>query len=162
MANQLAILTKEDWRKIGAYANKLIQNDFAVGKFQNNRSGLSYRSQEYKRYKVNGMKKISGQGRLKIYYGQPIESTNVSFVDMTLTGRLKKSLAIKQDLPNGIRSGYSTSDKNPGKILGNRRYGREVLGLSDENQKKVKVLVVELMRAHIKDFNQNINIKVSF
>jgi len=191
MADKINILTPQDWRKIGTFANKLIQNDFGEGKFQNNKSNLQYLSQQYKKQKANGMRRVTkggvlkdfdpshdypgkrlygkkkrvaeGKGqRLRGFFGQPIESTNTAFVDMTLTGRLKKSLIVKENLPNGIRSGYSTSDDNPGKIEGNRKYGREVLGLSDENQEKVKDYMIGLMKNHVKDFNQSISIKVTF
>ena len=196
MADKINILTPQDWRDIGTFANKLIQNDFGEGKFQNNRSNLQYLSQQYKKYKANNMRRLTKGGELKYfdpsqdyrgrryygskkalkkgkkgftsgdringYYQQPIESTNTAFVDMTLTGRLKKSLIVKENLPNGIRSGYSTSDDNPGKIEGNRKYGREVLGLSDENQDKVKDYMIGLMKNHVKEFNQSISIKVTF
>lgn len=191
MADKINILTPQDWRKIGTFANKLIQNDFAEGKFQNNKSNLQYLSQQYKKQKANGMRRVTrggvlkdfdpshdypgkrlygkkkrvaeGKGkRLSGFYGQPIESTNTAFVDMTLSGRLKKSLHVKENLPNGIRSGYNLTDNNPGKIEGNRKYGREVLGLSDENQEKVKDYMIGLMKNHVKEFNQSISIKVTF
>jgi hypothetical protein len=191
MLKQFQILTDSEWRQVGTYANSLIQNDMAVGKFQNNQSGLQYRSEQYKRQKANSMKRFTKGGKLKDfdpshdymgrrlygkkkkvelgkgkkftgYYAQTIESTNTAFVDMTLTGRLKKSLHVVRTLGNGVESGYEPGDKAEGKILGNRRFGREVLGLSDENVKKVKEFMTELIRKRIEGFNQQINIEVKF
>ena len=179
-------LTPQEWKEVGAYANKLIQNDMTAGKFQNDRSNLQYRSQQYKKYKANAMqlqkyrqsrlvnpetgkvlrnmkkKTEKSKGRLFNYYGKQIESTNTAFVDMTLTGTLKKSLRVVRSWASGVESGYESGNSAVGKIVGNRRYGREVLGLSTENIKKVKDFIQEIMRRHIKDFNQAINIEVKF
>ncbi len=179
-------LTPQEWKKVGDYANKLIQNDMTQGKFQNNQSNLQYRSQQYKRYKSSGMqlqkfrqsrlvnpetgkvirnmkkKTKKSKGRLFNYYGKQIDSTNTAFVDMTLTGTLKKSLHVVRSWESGVESGYQPGDNASGKILGNRRYGREVLGLSIENMKKVKEFIQEIMRRHIKDFSQTVNIEVKF
>ena len=191
MADKITILNEQDWRKIGTFANKLIQNNFGEGKFQNNKSNLQYLSRQYKLSKSLGMQRLTrdtkkgrkqvyqktniGYGvsdvmrnkkgsskRLSGYYQQPIISTNTAFVDMTLTGRLRDTLIVKENIPNGIRSGYSISDNNPGKIEGNRNLGREVLGLSTENQDKTKDYMIGLMKNHVKEFSQSISIKVTF
>jgi hypothetical protein len=200
--NKISVsLTDSEWRQVGTYANSLIQNDMAVGKFQNNQSNLQYRSEAYKRQKASGMmhqkyaqslynpetgklmrgnklkyghmrtgggqsykteKKVKGAKRLWGYYAAQIASTETSFVNMILTDKLRKSLHVVRTLGNGVESGYEPGDKAEGKILGNRRFGREVLGLSDENIKKVKDFMTELIRKRIEGFNQQINIEVKF
>jgi hypothetical protein len=185
-------LTPEDWKQIGAYANSLIQNDMTAGKFQNNKSGLQYLSAQYKRYKANAMRRLTKGGKLKDFdpshdykgkrlygkkkkvdlgkgkrisglYAQSIESTNTAFVDMTLTGRLKKSLHVVKTFVNGVTCGYNPGDKAEGKIIGNRKYGREVLGLSTENQLKVRQKIVEILKRKVVETTlAQINIEVKF
>ena len=184
-------LTPEEWKQVGAYANSLIQNDMVAGKFQNNESGLHYKSKEYVQYKKIGMqrltkdtkkgrksvfqktgignglsdnfrKKIGKSGRLKAYAGKPISSTNTSYVDMTLTGTLKKSLHVVRAWLQGVECGYRPDDHAAGKIEGNRKLGREILGLSDENQEKVKAFIQQLIEKRVQGFNQKINIDVKF
>lgn len=51
-------LTDTEWRKVGEYANSLIQNDMTAGKFQNGKSNLQYLSEQYKKYKAAGFKHL--------------------------------------------------------------------------------------------------------
>ena len=175
-------LTDAEWRKVGAYANSLIQNDMTAGKFQNGKSNLQYINQQYKKYKAAGFKhlkykqsianpetgglikskKVAGKRKQKLFgmHGKAIESTNTAFVDMTLTGKLKKSLEIIRNIPNGIECGFTR--ENAVKIIqGNNRYSRQVVGLSEENVEKVKVFIDNLVFEKL-NIHREINIDVKF
>lgn len=172
-------LTDTEWRKVGAYANSLIQNDMTAGKFQNGKSNLQYISQQYKRYKANGMRRFTkdtknGTARAGLNKktgfttgkrtGQKIgtiESTNTAFVDMTLTGQLKKSLDVLRNIPNGIECGFEKHPNALKIIQGNNRYGRQIVGLSDENIQKVKVFIDNLVFEKL-NIHREINIEVKF
>lgn len=140
-------------KEIGQKTVQDIYEDFKAGLFQNGQSGLQYISQQYKRYKANGMNRFVKKGRLKAYYGRTIESTNTSYVDMTLTGRLKKGLHLK-----GFSKGswlFSYRPEDAGKIEGNQKYGREVVGLNDKNKELFKSRLIstfdENIRTQLKD-----------
>ena len=88
--------------------------------------------------------KIGTSSKLKAFYAKGIESTQTAFVDMTLSGDLKKGLKVKSVNSQGGVVGYESEDSM--KIEGNRRYGREVVGLNEENQEKLKKEIIEIFQ----------------
>ncbi|HOI28205.1 MAG TPA: hypothetical protein PLZ15_00490 [Melioribacteraceae bacterium] len=186
-------LGKSFWKKLGANIIKWVRDDFQRGIFQNNKSGLDYKSDEYKKYKANDMRRFTtGEGqtfsdktgyffgktyfhnkkakqkkgksyttgqRLKEYYGTSIESHQTGYVDMTLTGQLKKGLAVKDVSDNSVTLGYNSADA--GKIEGNRKYGREVVGLNDNNIEKTRDMIIQEMKKNLLSGMQgDINIEI--
>lgn len=93
--------------------------------------------------KVSSSKKLGAQ-RLWGSYGKSIESTQTAFVDMTLSGDLKKGLKVKSVTATGGIIGYEPEDAK--KLEGNRRYGREVVGLNEDNQEKLKKEIIEVFK----------------
>lgn len=174
-------LKTSDWSRMLKLAVQWIQADFKAGKMQDGKSGLKYYSDQYKRYKANGMKQLeygrsiynpeTGQlmrgkklkvktethkfGNVKVssskklgakrlwgFYGKVIESKQTAFVDMTLSGNLKKGLHVKATTEQGGTIGYEPEDAK--KIEGNRRYGREVVGMNEENREKLKNEIIAI------------------
>lgn len=158
-----------EWTRLLQHCVQWIRADFKDGKMQDGKSNLQYISQQYKRYKANGMRRLTKGGnpkdfdpshdykgkrlygkktptakgsRVSGYYAKAIESTNTAFVDMTLTGNLKRGLSVKAVNETGGTIGYNPEDAK--KLQGNRRYGREVVGLNEENQEKLKKEIVEI------------------
>jgi hypothetical protein len=183
-------LTDQEWNEVGTYANSLIQNDMAEGIFQTpgGSSNKPTYNPQYAKYKANEMRRFgrtkiktnsgieykgrvkagtnkktgatTGQ-RLKGYYGQPIESTNTSFVDMTVTGRLKKSLRVRSRTSNSVTSGYDP--ENSMKILGNQeKYGRIIVGLNDKNIELVKNRILMILKRKLQDLPKQINVNIKF
>ena len=131
-------LTPTFWKKLGSYIAKWVREDFKNGVFQNDMQKLPYLSRQYTDYKSRRMALKTQPGkRLRSYYAQSIQSNQTSYVDMTLTGKLKDSLRPVKSDSRSVTMSYSPADKNPEKIAGNRIYGREVVGLNDKNRDKV-------------------------
>ncbi|OGU83148.1 MAG: hypothetical protein A2W11_13105 [Ignavibacteria bacterium RBG_16_35_7] len=164
-------LKTSDWSRMLKLCIQWIQADFKVGKMQDGKSNLQYLSEQYKKYKASGMRRLTKSGKAKAFdpsgdyrgnrlygkrkatakgrrvsgfYAKSIESTNTAFVDMTLTGNLKKGLHVKAVTEQGGTIGYEPSDAK--KLEGNRRYGREVVGLNEENQEKLKKEIIEIFQ----------------
>ena len=151
------------WKRLGGFIAKWVREDFSRGVFQNDMQRLPYLSKQYTDYKSRRMQTKSGNKRLKAYYAQPIESHQVSFVDMTLTGKLKKSLRPVKSDKLSVTMGYSPTDKNPEKIIGNERYGRVVMGLNEKNQDKAFDMLLKEIDSKILDWvKEDININVGW
>ena len=157
-------IPRDNWRTMLQHCVQWIRADFKTGKMQDGQSGLQYKSEQYKKYKANamkrftktkvkkekttgieylGMKKSKSGKRLGNYYAKAIESTQTAFVDMTLSGDLKRGLKVKSVSATGGIIGYEPEDAK--KLEGNRRYGREVVGLNEENQEKLKKELVAIL-----------------
>ncbi len=113
--------------KLAQDAIDKIWEDASVGKFQNGKSGLQYKSDTYKRYKANSMEGRSG--KLKAYKGRSTD-TNTSFVNMHLT----------KDTLRGMRASGNTDTAiityDRGEIvLGNQKRGYDIYDLSNKNKK---------------------------
>lgn len=153
-------LTPSWWKQLGGFIVKWIREDFAQGLFQNNKQHLAYRSKQYIKYKLNDMRRFTDGKRLKSHYGDPIASRQTTYVDMTLTGKLKKGLRPRSSTSNSVTMGYDPADAP--KILGNKKYGRDVVGLNDKNKRLVKVaLIKEFKKNQIEVIPKNININIS-
>jgi len=135
--------------KLAQDAIDKITLDASKGKFQNDKSGLPYQNDTYRKYKANGMRGIRTGKKLKAYANQSTDTTT-SFVNMRLTGRTLRGMraSSKPDTaiitydrgeivlgnanrkPNGYDI-YDLSDKNKEFIA--ERFGKELL---DRNIKK--------------------------
>lgn len=140
-------LTKRQWRWIGQYAIKLAKNDIRQGIMQDGKSNLQYKSETYKKYKANDMRKFTQKGeRLKQYKGVSISSNEVSFVNLTLTGKMLNDM-FESVIDRGVEIHFSSKDAD--KVLGAEEQGRVILTLRDENIKTIE-------NEFVKIFNQNI------
>ena len=78
----------------------VIQGDASKGKFQNGRSGFSYKSDTYKKYKANSMRGKTGK-KLKAFRNQAT-NTQTAYVDMNLTKRTLRSMKASSNKKNAI------------------------------------------------------------
>ena len=179
-------LKTSDWKRLLQLCVQWIRADMKLGIMQDGKTNLQYLSQQYKRYKANQMKQLKygrslyspeanklmrsskvskkalkGKGdRLWAYHGKAIESTNTAYVDMTLTGDLKKGLKVKSVNVSGGMIGYEPEDTK--KLQGNRRYGREIVGLNEANKDKLKDEIVEIFQKNaLTILSKDINITVT-
>ena len=149
-----------DWMRLGELIAKWVRKDMEKGVMQNDTQGHRY-SRQYARYKANEMRRFTDGKRLKQYYASPIESTQTSYVDMTLTGRLKRSLQPLRALSNGVRMAFGS--ENTGKILGGQKLGRDVVGLNENNQKKTLEWIASQIDEKIEDWEkEEIKINIKF
>lgn len=152
-------LTPAWWKHLGGFIAKWVREDSKKGLFQNNAQHLAYRSRQYKKYKANDMRRFTDGKRLQAYRGQSIESNKTQFVDMTLTGKLKKGLRPRSWTKYSVTMGYNPEDAK--KILGNKKYNRDVVGLNDKNKRLVKVeLIKEFKKRQIEVIPKNITINI--
>jgi len=106
-----------------------IQYDASKGKFQNGKSGLQYKSSTYKRYKKNNMTGTRTGKKLKGFANQSTD-TNISYVNMRLTGRTLRGMRAS----SGKNTAIITYDRGE-IVLGNQKRGYDIYDLSNENKK---------------------------
>ena len=174
-------LKTSDWKRLLQLCVQWIRADMKLGIMQDGKTNLQYLSGQYKKYKENRMKQLKygrglynpetgaimrgnvkkkGRPRLWNYYGKAIESTNIAYVDMTLTGDLKKGLKVKSVNESGGMIGYEPEDAK--KLQGNRRYGREIVGLNEANKDKLKDEIVDIFKKNaVTILSKDINITVT-
>lgn len=141
-------LTSSFWRKQSEYIKKWIWADMRAGILQTAQKHHTYLSDEYKRLKANWMnpqktgqkelfKKQSGKVSYKgtSYKGGSIVSNRTNTVDMMLTGQTIQGLHFVNS--NALGGVMSYDAKDAGKIEGNRKYGREIATLREENRQKL-------------------------
>ena len=156
-------LTKEQWMRIGGWVAEDVRDDFKDGKFQNDTKNHSYRSEQYKDYKSRAFGKKTGCGRLKQYYSKAIDSTNTAYVDMTATGDLNKSLRPIKATETSVTMEFKSDDpRTADKIRGGQALGRDVMGLSRENQRKVAGYIKKEMDEKIRKSTTNIKVNIKF
>lgn len=143
------------WKRIGKLVTQWIYKDAQQGMFQNGKRD-NYRSEQYKKYKANNMRRFTDGKRLKTKYATSVSSNETSFVNMILSGQLFRGLKVKSFDNTGVVVGYDPKDAM--KIEGNRPYGREVLGLRDENIQKVKDELMNGLSDELKKEMKDINI----
>jgi len=134
--------TQNFWKGIGNQEALMITDDSINGIMQDGMRDLQYISEQYKKYKANGMrafgrgkKKAVAGKRLNDYQGVSIINTDISKVNMQLTGQTLKGLTnnIKpHDDGMGVTISYDLKDAD--KIFGNQDRGRNIVGLRKENQ----------------------------
>lgn len=175
ISDKIVRFTPKFWLKVGQLIPAWVYADCKIGLMQNNGKNYHYKSEQYKKYKANGMRRFTkGAGKMfsdkegysygKTYFNNPkagkskktgfttggrlsslkgisIDSTNTSFVDMILTGRTVKSLKPKTSDEISVTMAYPP-DK-AGIVLGNKRRGYNIIGLNNQNIKKVRQLIVK-------------------
>jgi len=113
--------------KLAQDAIDKITLDASKGKFQNDRSGFSYKSDTYRKYKANSMRGRTGN-KLKAFRNQATD-TQTSFVNMRLTGRTLRSMRASSKPDTAIIT-YDRGEI----VLGNQKRGYDIYDLSDKNQ----------------------------
>lgn len=157
--------------KIGNMIKLRIREDALNGVFQNNTSGHAYRSKQYVKYKLNGMRRFTKntkigfkkakqvasdiQTRTPIREGAKLKgmgnrsvNTDVSKVNMTLTGDTHKGMKVTKHSENIIEVSWNANDY--GKIKGNEMLGRVLVGLNDKNE---ELVVKEFLKEMTKQFD---------
>jgi hypothetical protein len=136
-------------RKLAFDAIDKIQKDASEGKFQNNKSGLPYRSESYKRYKANGMRGKTGV-KLKKYRNQATD-TQTAFVNMNLTGRTLRGMRGTGKTDTAIIT-YDRGEI----VLGNKNrkpHGYDIYDLSEKNKEFIaERFTQELLDRNIKKY----------
>lgn len=146
------------WKRIGQLAIQWIRKDAQESGIFQNDSKDSYRSPQYRKYKANNMRRFTDGKRLKTSYATSISSNETSFVNMTLTGQLFRGLKVREINKFGVTVGYDPKDA--GKIIGNEKYGRQIVGLRKENIAKVKEELLQGLSEEIKKELKDININI--
>lgn len=113
--------------KLAQDAIDKIQLDASKGRFQNNKSGLQYKSDTYKRYKANNMKGFRTKKKLKAFKNQSTD-THTAYVNMKLTGRTLRSMR-----PSGKKDVAIITFDRGEIVLGNQEKGYDIYGLSNKN-----------------------------
>lgn len=122
-------------------ANQMRRFTKGEGKVFSDKAGYSYGKTYFNNPKAKKTKKgVSSSDRLKDYAGISIESTDISKVNMTLTGRTINSLHPKSSDEYGVNMAFSPA--YGGIVLGNKQRGYDVTGLNEQNIKKVRELIL--------------------
>jgi hypothetical protein len=151
------------WAAIGQLAVRLIRADASKGVFQTDEPHKNTYSFLYALMKWKGFyfpaEKIKGQSRKDFvnammskgkkirpeqYKGLAL-NTNVSFVDMNLTGQTLRGLKIRAIDETSVTIGYETKDAD--KIIGNARphLNRVLVGLNDKNHNLITDLIFDII-----------------
>jgi len=149
-------LTSNFWKKCHEYVKKWIHADMRAGILQTVQKHHTYISEAYKKYKANWGRRLTfdtKQGRVsgsklkksgskyksgnkRVFNGGgSIVSNRTNTVDMLLTGQLIQGLHFVSSTALGGISSYDAKDA--GKIEGNRKLGREICTLREENRQKL-------------------------
>lgn len=112
--------------KLAQDAIDKITLDASKGKFQNDRSGFSYKNDTYKNYKANSMQ--GKNGKLKAFRNQATD-TQTAFVNMRLTGRTLRSMRASSKTDTAIIT-YDRGEI----VLGNQKRGYDIYDLSNKNK----------------------------
>jgi len=112
--------------KLAQDAIDKITLDASKGKFQNDRSGYSYKSDTYRKYKANSMR--GKNGKLKAFANQSTD-TQTSFVNMKLTGRTLRGMRGSGKTDTAIIT-YDRGEI----VLGNQKRGYDIYDLSNKNK----------------------------
>ena len=164
-------LTPDFWLKVGDKIHDWVLDDCRAGIMQNNTSGHAYKSEWYKKYKANEMRKFGRTerislnimtkkgtrkritvdkkpGRLKGYETVPIVSTQINPVNMILTQRTINSLHPKASTKDSVTMAFAP-DKT-GLLNGNRDRGYDIIGLNDKNREQVKQKILNQFDENIR------------
>jgi len=139
--------------KLAQDAIDKITLDASKGKFQNGRSGYSYKSDTYRKYKANSMR--GKNGKLKAFANQSTD-TQTSFVNMKLTGRTLRSMRGSGKTDTAIIT-YDRGEI----VLGNQKRGYDIYDLSNKNKEFIaERFGKELLDRNIKKYvSKTITIK---
>ena len=114
--------------KLAQDAIDKITLDASRGKFQNDKSGLPYQNDTYRKYKANSMRGVRTGKKLKAFANQSTDTTT-SFVNMRLTGRTLRSMRASSKLDTAIIT-YDRGEI----VLGNQKRGYDIYDLSNKNK----------------------------
>ena len=127
--------TPKLWDQVGQFVRGAIKDDALRGIMQDDKRP-KLRSNQYKKYKKNDMRKF-GRGLDKVGKGDRLKgfkgrSTNkdISKVNLHLTGDMFKQVQVKSN-SNSSRITFLQGEK----VLGNKRHGYNVFGLRNKNRK---------------------------
>jgi len=131
--------------KLAQDAIDKITLDASKGKFQNDRSGYSYKSDTYRKYKANSMQ--GKNGKLKAFANQSTD-TQTSFVNMKLTGRTLRGMRGSGKTDTAIIT-YDRGEI----VLGNQKRGYDIYDLSNKNKEFIaERFSKELLDRNIKKY----------
>ena len=131
--------------KLAQDAIDKITLDASKGKFQNDRSGYSYKSDTYRKYKANSMR--GKNGKLKAFANQSTD-TQTSFVNMKLTGRTLRGMRGSGKTDTAIIT-YDRGEI----VLGNQKRGYDIYDLSNKNKEFIaERFSKELLDRNIKKY----------
>lgn len=124
-------------------ANNMRRFTKGEGKTFSDKEGFFFGKTFFNNKKAKTSKKtgFTTGDRLKAYKGISIESTDISKVNMTLTGRTINSLHPKTSDDVSVTMAFSPA--YGGIVLGNKQRGYDVTGLNNENLKKVRNLILQ-------------------
>jgi hypothetical protein len=131
-------------------ANAMRRFTKGQGKTFSDKEGFFY-GQTYFKNKKAGINKKTGHttgSRLSGYETVPIQSTDVSKVNMVLTGRTLDSLHPKTSDDTSVTMAFGVG--KGGIVLGNKQRGYNVIGLSNDNKKKVRNLILAQLDNNLK------------
>jgi len=170
-------LTKSFWNKLAADFVIKVTDDARAGIMQDGKSNIPYRSEQYKKYKANNMRRlgrggkkpgknkntgVSKGGRLKGYEGRQIVNTDVSKVNMELTGETFRNymngIKVYPD-STGVAISYAPQDAD--KVLGNQALGRQIVGANKKNTEWIfDQIEAALMKPVSDEWKKDINITI--
>lgn len=131
--------------KLAQDAIDKITLDASKGKFQNDRSGYSYKSDTYRKYKANSMQ--GKNGKLKAFRNQSTD-TQTAFVNMKLTGRTLRGMRGSGKTDTAIIT-YDRGEI----VLGNQKRGYDIYDLSNKNKEFIaERFSKELLDRNIKKY----------
>jgi len=130
--------------KLAQDAIDKITLDASKGKFQNDRSGYSYKSDTYRKYKANSMQ--GKNGKLKAFRNQSTD-TQTAFVNMKLTGRTLRGMRGSGKTDTAIIT-YDRGEI----VLGNQKRGYDIYDLSNENKELILEDLETLYSKRIKKY----------
>ncbi len=135
-----------DMQYIGEQSKVAIEFDAKKGIMQDDTAGHSYRSYNY----------VINKSKNK--YPRQI-SNQTSFVDMTLTGDMWDRMTI-ESTNNSTTIKFSDLDRH--KVIRNREWGRDLVGLNTKNKEMVVDLLNDIIVSNIEEkVNQDISMEMS-
>ena len=168
--NKIPVLGKQWWGGLSGFISKWVYQDATVGLFQGkfDIQKQMYRSEQYVKYKANEMRYF-GRGKEKKGKGEKIRNkyvdyksvstnTQTQFVNMMLTERTINSLAMEDSDDTGVTMAYKP--EHTGKILGGKKWGRNLVGLNDKNVRLVKVQMIKEYKDKLGKVPKNIEIHI--
>ncbi len=141
-------VSASDMNKIAKKERMLIEKDARAGITQELVGGKTspYRSEPYKKYKSNYMKRFTDRTgakgtKLKAYTGRSIASNQTSTKNYTLTAKMWERLHTQNPKVNEVTVSFDSADR--GKVLGARDNNDELVGLNNKNVNIIKDMIIK-------------------
>lgn len=187
-------LPQNFWDRLATGSNECIwfwvKEDALNGIMQDGSSNHQYKSEQYKKYKANDMRRfttgtpamVSIKGQKDLYFKNPKVTTKYKGRTYGSGERLAgyKSGALNNDVSkvnlhltglmmDGLHKKSQTENSltmsfNPndeGKVIGNKENGYDVVGLNDANQEKVRKRLLDAYTQNISKLPKKIVINIS-